>query len=178
MPFVSFLGDQDGMGHIIMSRREAMGPFSQMTEAVMRGASAFTPAEREIIGAYVSAANDCNFCYNSHAQTAAAFGVDLSLFESLLRDVSTAPVDDKLKPVLQFVKKLTDTPYKMVQADADAVYAAGWDEKALSDAVLICGIFNMANRVVEGHGVNRSIPQAAFEAGGEHLKTHGYLPPD
>lgn len=177
MPFVSFLEDQDGMGEIIRQLPESLGPFLEMTQAVMRGESAFTPAQREIIGAYVSAANNCNFCYNSHAATAAAFGVELSLFESLIEDLDQAPVDNRLKPVLRYVKKLTETPYKMVQADADAVYAAGWDEKALSDAVLICGLFNMANRVVEGHGVDRELPQEIFDQGGKHLMANGYLPP-
>ena len=177
MPFVSFLKEHDGMGEIIRQLPESLGPFMQMTQNVMRGDSAFTAAEREIIGAYVSAANNCNFCYNSHAATAAAFGVELSLFESLLENLDDAPIDDRLKPVLRYVKKLTDTPYKMVQADADAVFEAGWDEKALSDAVLVCALFNMANRVVEGHGVDRALPQEIFDAGGQHLMANGYIQP-
>ncbi|WP_228517924.1 carboxymuconolactone decarboxylase family protein [Aliidiomarina indica] len=32
--------------------------------------------EREMIAAYVSALNDCQFCFNSHWVYSAAFGVD------------------------------------------------------------------------------------------------------
>jgi hypothetical protein len=38
-------------------------------------------------------------------------------------DVDAAPIDKRFRPIFKFVKKLTLTPYKMTQADADAVYA-------------------------------------------------------
>lgn len=106
------------------------------------------------------------------------FGVDADVFSALIEKLETAPVNDKLKPVLRYVKKLTETPSKMVAADADAIFAAGWEERALTDAVLICGLFNMANRVVDGHGVNQNMPQEVFEESGERLSQFGYLPPD
>jgi hypothetical protein len=31
--------------------------------------------------------------------------------------------------------------------------AAGWAEQALHDAVAVCGLFNMMNRLVEGLGI-------------------------
>ncbi|MBT8446084.1 MAG: peroxidase-related enzyme [Gammaproteobacteria bacterium] len=178
MPFVDFLDEHAGMGEIIARRIDALRPFSAMAEAIMRGSGSFTAAECELLGAYVSAANDCSFCFNSHAATARALGVDAALLEAMVEDLDTAPVAAKLKPVLRYVKKLTDAPYKMVQSDADAVYRAGWNDRALSDAVLICGLFNMANRVVEGHGVSKELPAELFEAGAERMSEHGYLPPD
>lgn len=38
-------------------------------------------------------------------------------------------------------------------ADADAVFAAGWDGQALHDAVSVCALFNFMNRLVEGMGL-------------------------
>lgn len=40
----------------------------------------------------------------------------------------------------------------MVEADAAAVYDAGWDEQALFDAVSVCALFKLMNRIVEGSG--------------------------
>ena len=31
--------------------------------------------------------------------------------------------------------------------------AAGWQEQALHDAVAVCGLFNLMNRLVEGLGI-------------------------
>ena len=80
--------------------------------------------------------------------------MDETLIDAVLEDIDSAPIDARFKPILRFVKKLTETPYKMIQADADAVFAEGWSEHALSDAICVCAHFNMVNRLVDGHGIN------------------------
>ena len=67
-----------------------------------------------------------------------------------------SPVDAKLKPVLRYVKKLTETPSRMVQADADAIFEAGWDEDCFHFTVMICGLFNFYNRLIDGYGVKNT----------------------
>ena len=86
---------------------------------------------------------------------------------------TTAAVDEGLKPVLKYVRKLTLTPARMTQADADAVFGAGWDEKAFHFAIMICGMFNLYNRLLEGYGIKNS---AAFrERAGRSLAESGYM---
>jgi len=34
------------------------------------------------------------------------------------------------------------------------VFAAGWDERALHDAILVCCRFNFMNRLTLGHGLD------------------------
>lgn len=62
-------------------------------------------------------------------------GVAEDLVTDLLADVDTAPVDEPMKPVLRLVRTLTLDPSRVREADVAAVYAAGWDERALHDAV-------------------------------------------
>ena len=59
----------------------------------------------------------------------------------------------RLAPVLEYVRKLTLDPKSMEQADADAVFAEGWDDDALFDAISICALFNFMNRILEGSGI-------------------------
>ena len=40
------------------------------------------------------------------------------------------------------------------QADADAIYAAGWDEQTFFQAVNISAYFNFMNRLLNGTGVD------------------------
>lgn len=174
MPFVDFLDDECGMRDIIMRRQDILSKYIDLAEDIMRGSSALSISERELMGAYVSGLNGCTFCFGAHAATAAQFGIDKSLFESLIEDIDSTPIDNKLKPLLHYIKKLTENPTRMIQADADAVYAAGWDDKALSDAVFVCAHFAMANRMVEGHGINRSLPDAYYNKCGENIFKHGY----
>jgi hypothetical protein len=65
------------------------------------------------------------------------------------------------------------TPTRMRQADADAVFAAGWDEAALHSAIAVCCLFNFMNRLVEAHGIEAD--RASFsERGRKHVEM-GYL---
>ena len=115
--------------------------------------SVFSPAQRELFFAYGSAINSCNFCADSHIAVADAFGLDEGLLSQLLVDIDTAEVDERIKPVLKYIKKLTEMPSRMSEADAQAIYAAGWDEQAFFDVVSVCGLHNLLNRVVDGCGI-------------------------
>jgi alkylhydroperoxidase family enzyme len=67
-----------------------------------------------------------------------------------------------MRPVLSFVRKLTLSPSRMTPADADAVFAAGWDDQALHDAAVICGLFNLMNRLVDGLGIEADAAHTQF----------------
>jgi hypothetical protein len=60
----------------------------------------------------------------------------------------------------------------MTQADADAVYAAGWSERAVYDAIQIGCLYNFMNRFVEGIGLT-PIP-GQFDLEGRMIKEGGY----
>ncbi|HEV7979561.1 peroxidase-related enzyme [Amycolatopsis sp.] len=141
-------------------------------EQVLRGPSSFTEGERELFAAYVSGINGCAYCHGVHTVTAEAFGLPEGVVAATLADLDTAPIDDRLKPVLRYLGKLTRTPAQLTEADAEAVFAAGWDEKALHDAVLVCAMFNFMNRMVEGLGI-RADAQYAVESG-QRLHDGGY----
>ena len=154
---------------------ETTRPLIEYHEVLLRGPSPLSVAERELIAAYVSGLNACRYCHGIHARTAEAFGIEEGALEVLLQDVDAAAgIDDRMKPLLRYAKKLTQTPARMTEADAEPVYAAGWDETALFHAVSICALFNFMNRLVEGCGL-KGDPGYALEAG-PRLMSEGYLP--
>ena len=174
MAFVASVpAEEEAVGTVMCRYPSQAIPLMELTEIVMRtGQCAFTMQERELIAAFSSGMNGCTFCYNTHKATAEAFGVDSALLEDLLADIETAAIDDKLKPVLRYAKKLTQSPSQMVQSDADAIFAAGWDEDCFHYTVMICALFNMYNRIMDGYGVKNT---AAFrQTRGELLKDAGY----
>jgi alkylhydroperoxidase family enzyme len=77
-----------------------------------------------------------------------------------------------MRPVLAFVRKLTLSPDKITAVDVDAIFAAGWDDRALHDAVAICGLFNLMNRLVNGLGVEAS--EAYTRLAAQRLAQNGY----
>lgn len=148
------------------ARSKALFPLLQN---IMRDEpSAFSSAERELIAAYVSKLNACDYCAGAHEGMALALGLNPQLITELENGIDSNAVPEKLRPVLQFVEKLTLTPTKMTERDAKEVYAAGWDEDALFDAIAVCALFNLMNRIVEGTGChliqdNNDDPPSAIE---------------
>ncbi|TAL66385.1 MAG: peroxidase [Burkholderiaceae bacterium] len=163
-----------GVRHIVSINPAAGRALIELHDAVLRNASGLASRDKELIAAYVSGLNACQYCYGVHSETARAFGIDAALLEQLLSDLDTAPVDARLKPVLAYARKLTLEPAKMTQADADAAFAVGWQEAEFHDAVLTICLFNFMNRLLEGHGVKGN--SALYQARGQALRDEGYAP--
>jgi len=141
------------LSHVYRAFPDKLGPLAEYQNRVMRGKSDLSIAERELIAAYVSGLNACAFCHGAHTVHAKAFGIEISLIEAMMNDLETSGIDERLKPILRYAGKLTTSPSRMTEADAKAVYLAGWTEKALFDAIQVCGLFNLMNRMLDGTGI-------------------------
>lgn len=174
MPFLSKIGPEDKVPHVWAKfQNGSQMPLMQLHEAILRGESQFTVKERELMASYVSGINACQYCHGAHSAVAKLFGVPEALITDLLKDVYASDLDNKLKPVFAYLRKLTLTPTQMTQADADAVLEAGWSEQALYDAVQVCCLYNYMNRFVEGLGLT-PIPEQ-FDMEGQMIKKGGYV---
>src|SRR5260370_698180 len=100
-------------------------PLLDYHQALLRGPSPLTEAERELIAAYVSGLNACRYCHGVHTATAEAFGMPGDTMSALLADVATAPVPERMKPLLRYVGKLTLTPAKITPGHAAPVLPEG-----------------------------------------------------
>lgn len=172
MSYLRSLPDGAALLQVFQTYPDTARPLLDYHELVMRGPSPFSPGERELIAAYVSGVNACAYCHGVHAATAAEFGVPAEVLTAALADLDTAPVDERIRPVLRYVGKLTRTPARMTGADAEAVYAAGWDERALHHAVLVCALFNFMNRLVDGLGVRAD--DSYYPVSAQRLHRRGY----
>ena len=175
MAFLSGISDEMVVADIFKWNQAAGDCISQWHEIVMRGESPLSEGEREFIAAYTSGLNACSLCYGVHKLVAEQFGIDGGVFEKLSDDIDSAPVDDKLKPLLKFARKLTLEPDRVTQADADAVFSAGWSEQALHDAVNVICMFNFMNRIVLGHGGTEGDISPYFQASADFLAQKGYV---
>jgi alkylhydroperoxidase family enzyme len=65
----------------------------------------------------------------------------------VLQDFRAAPIDDKLRATLALLEKLTLTPADLTPADVDAVRAHGVSDEAIEDAIYVCFLFSVYNRM-------------------------------
>lgn len=163
---------QQNILEIFQQNPSYYSPIAQLVQNLMRGKSAFTEGEREIIAVYVSALNSCDYCFDAHQEIAANLKVDPKLLEAI-KNTAIETVDKRFKPILALVKKLTLTPSQMTQTDVDDVLSAGWDEQAVKDAIAICSLFNFMNRFVDGYGLQQPSPEQ-LTAMATGINTHGY----
>ena len=59
-----------GIFGLIAAYPEPATHLAGLAQALLRGPSSLTPAERELIAAFISSQNQCLFCRNSHAAAA------------------------------------------------------------------------------------------------------------
>jgi uncharacterized peroxidase-related enzyme len=174
MPFLKSHPPDAGPANVFTAYPEIYAAWSKMSEALMNGPSPLTPAERELILAYAAGVASCRFVCVAHSEVAYARGIAPGLIDQLLADPETAPVEPRLKPLLAFVRKLAVTPGEMAQADADAVFAAGWPEQALHDAIAVTARAAFMQRLVEGHGFVPMSRELAARRARQRLQ-HGYV---
>ena len=172
MPHLRSLPAEPVMRDLYRAYPATCKPLGEFTEAAMRGPSPFTPAQRELIAAYVSGLNACTYCHTTHVAVAEACGVEPDLVKALVVDIETAPVEARMKPVLRYARKLTLSPARMTEADAASVYDAGWNDDALYSTVLVTALFNFYNRLVDGVGL--ALPENYPAEAGKRLATQGY----
>lgn len=156
MSYLRTLPPDAGMLQIWQAFPETVRPLLEYHEALLRGDSPLTIGERELIAAYVSGLNHCRYCHGVHSQTASVLGISLDTIGDLLSDSQRPNVNPRLRPILDFVRKLTLSPNKITAADVDPIFAAGWNDRALHDAIAVCALFNLMNRLVNGLGVEAS----------------------
>lgn len=166
--------DFKGVADVFMRDPDLYGPLLQFIEAVMTRASALTVAEREVIAAYVSHINGCDFCVGVHHATLKSLKTDEAVLGQLTDGPSSSAIDDRLRAVLSFAEKLTRNPHGIGPDDVDLLRDAGWDDQAIEDAINVISLFAYVNRLVDATGVKGSPDYFAYV--GDMLATQGYAP--
>lgn len=153
---------------------ETNRPLLEFHEALLRGPSPFTEAERELIAAYVSGLNGCRYCHGVHTATAERLGIPSGAIAALLAGDAAAAISDKMRPVLDLAARLTERADGVTKLEIDAVSAAGWNETAVYHAVAVTALFNYMNRLVEGLGIE--LNPAYVQTAAKRLAEGGYSP--
>ena len=121
-------------------------PFNECVIEALRGTKAWTKAEAELFAAFVSRNNECPYCMSAHTAITSK-GIKKDVVTAVLNDWKTAPVNDQIRATLGFLEKLTRTPADVTQADLDPLYAASVSQEAIKEAIYICFIFSLINRL-------------------------------
>jgi uncharacterized peroxidase-related enzyme len=147
-------------------------PMGKVVHEAMRGPSAWSVGDRELMAAFISKANECVFCIKAHtAVSKRAYGESTKV-EAVLSNVETAPIGEPLRATLRMLGKLARE--RTVNADdMRAVLAAGASREQIADALAVSFGFEVTNRLANTFDFAMPEP-AAMEAGAKFLLSRGY----
>jgi uncharacterized peroxidase-related enzyme len=147
-------------------------PMKLLVHEAMRGPSAWSVGDRELMAAFVSKVNECEFCTKAHAAVAERAYRDGAKVSAVLSNLETASIEEPLPATLRMLGKLT-REHAVDADDMRAVLAAGASREQIEDALAVCFAFNTVNRLADAFGFFVPGPQA-FEAGAKFLLARGY----
>ena len=144
----------------------------EFTHEAMRGESAWSVGDRELMAAYVSKVNGTAFCIGAHTATAGQAYQDKPKVSAVLADLESAPIAEPLRVTLRMLGKLTREGRVGVE-DMREVLAAGVSPQQVQDALAVCAAFNTTDRLADTFGFELLTPEG-FDAGAKYLLKRGY----
>jgi uncharacterized peroxidase-related enzyme len=158
---------------LVMYRPDFFGKqMKAVTHEAMRGPSAWSVGDRELMAAFVSKVNACEFCIKAHTAVSARAYQDEAKVFAALTDLETAIIEEPLRATLRMLRKLTREHAVNVD-DIRSVLAAGVSRAQIEDALAVCFAFNTINRLADAFEFFVPGPEA-FEAGAKFLLARGY----
>jgi AhpD family alkylhydroperoxidase len=147
-------------------------PMQRVTHEAMRGPSAWSVGDRELMAAFVAKLNQCEWCTKAHIAVATGAYGDETKVSSVLADLETAAIEEPLRATLRMLRKLT-LEHSVDADDMRAVLAADVSREQIEDALAVCFSFNTIGRLADAFGF--FVPGTkAFEVGAKYLLARGY----
>ena len=162
-----------GIWNLLAFHPTASFHLCELSHELMFREAPISPALRELIAAYTSSLNRCDFCMNAHAAVAAHLYSSKDFVWSVLKDPEGSALTDKEKGLLRFVRKLTLDPGSITQSDTHTLQLACWEDASIFYTIAVCALFNYYNRFVSGNGV-KMVSEQAFETLGARMAKAGY----
>jgi alkylhydroperoxidase family enzyme len=92
---------------------------------------------------------------------------------AVLADLERAPIDERLRATLRFLRKVTLEPEGLTADDMHAVLAAGVSPSQIEDALAVSFAFNVIDRLADTFAFHVPGPEG-FAASARRLLGRGY----
>ena len=134
-----------------------------LLHSVMRGSSEWTSGERELFAAFTSRLNTCHFCLGIHIRIT-GLTLDPAITTERLDNWHAAGFTPKIVATLDVLEKMTLTPNALTSGDMANMRANGISDNAIIDALHVCFIFNLVNRLANALDYNYGSEAEALKA--------------
>jgi|RhiMetdeSRZDD1v2_1073273.scaffolds.fasta_scaffold769294_1 uncharacterized peroxidase-related enzyme len=133
-------------------RPEHLLRWRKYMDELLKGESALSEAQREMIGTVVSATNRCYYCVTSHSAQVRLLTGDAILADQLSVNHRHAALNTKERAMLDFAVKVTEESHRCTERDLDVLREAGWSDEDIMDIAEVTAMFNLTNRMASALG--------------------------
>lgn len=178
MAYIKVPEGMPGIRGLMAYRPETAKPLNELVEVLLQGPSTLEKGERELLAAYVSSLNDCEFCAGTHGAIARHHFDDTSPVDEVILNPETANISLKMKALLNIAKKVQQSGLKVTAIDIAKARDQEATDLEIHDTVLIAAAFCMFNRYVDGLGTDVPDHKGIYDQIGAHRAKNGYLAPN
>ncbi|MEU4219501.1 peroxidase-related enzyme [Actinoplanes sp. NPDC026623] len=164
-----------GVTGLMAFRPETARPLNQLANVLLVEPNSLSRGDRELIAAYVSGLNECNFCRDSHSAFAAAqLPGGAHLVAEVRANPETASISGRMKALLPIAAAVQQGGRTVTPALVNRAKAAGATDVEIHDTVLIAAAFCMFNRYVDGLGTLTVEDSTRFDGMAQQIVAAGY----
>ena len=134
-------------------------------KVVMFGPGALSRAEREMVAAVTSAAQNCHYFTYHHTEFLRVEGGDPALAEAIRhhRWREVVELTERQRALCMLAEKLSSTPTRMVREDWQPLRHLDFDDRACLEVAHIVCLFNYLIRLAEGFGLQPTEAKSTYE---------------
>lgn len=163
-----------GIRGLLAFRPDTAQPLSALADVLLHAPGSLSPGEREMIAAYVSRLNHCDYCHWSHAAIAACHVDDEALVTAVTAAPESAAISEKLKALLAVAARVQQGGRAVRADDVARARQAGASDVEIHDTVLIAAAFCMFNRYVDGLATWTPTDADGYRERAAHIAANGY----
>jgi uncharacterized peroxidase-related enzyme len=109
---------------------------------------------KEMLSAFVSAQNQCAYCYDSHGFSFRVHGGSPEALQALMAcHLESDAITPSQRALLNFARKITQNSQAIAPADIEELRVAGWSDLQIAEAIHVTALFAGFNRVVNAFGL-------------------------
>jgi AhpD family alkylhydroperoxidase len=144
----------------------------EVTHEAMRGPSAWSAGDRELMAAFVAKNNECEWCTRAHTAVAKRAYRDEGRVAAVLSDFEAAPIEEGLRATLRMLRKLM-REHAVTADDMRTVLSSGVSLRAGQRCT--CSVLRFQHYSATGEQLRiRPLSPDAFDAGAKYLLARGY----
>jgi len=170
MPYVTHLGTQPNLLDLYHRYPAIARHVLGLAETAFTLSERLSHGECEMLGAYISGLNACDYCHGIHTEAAIAAGIDRAVFSN--SDKAPDYGGATWQPVFAYLRALTLSPASVNAERVQALSDAGWSDDDIVQLAALCSAFNVLNRLVEGLGLEAE--ESFYAQAGKRLANVGY----